>query len=56
MDMNTIRMVKTEGIPSIIGRVGLLIWWFLMPVLLPVNDSAENFQNLILDNHWSFRV
>ena len=50
--MRTNRIIKTEGILSIIGAVGLLIWWILMPVLLPIIDSADNFQNLILNNNW----
>ena len=45
-------IIKTEGLLSIIGAVGLLIWWFLMPVFLPIADSSENFNNLILDNNW----
>ena len=50
MEIN--KIVKTEGLLSMTGSIGLLIWWFLMPVLLPVNDAADNFQNLILDNDW----
>jgi hypothetical protein len=46
------RIVKTEALLSILGSLGLLIWWFLMPTLLPISDSAENFKNLILDDNW----
>ena len=46
------RIIKTEGFLSIIGAVGLLIWWFLIPILLPIADSSDNFKNLILDNNW----
>jgi len=50
--MSTSSIIKTEAILSLTGAIGLLLWWFLMPVLLPVADSADNFQNLILDNNW----
>lgn len=45
-------IVRIEGILSIMGAAGLLVWWFLMPVFLPVADSSDNFQNLIIDNNW----
>jgi len=50
--MITSRIVKTESLLCIIGGVGLMIWWFLMPVVLPISDSSENFKNLVLDNNW----
>lgn len=34
------------------GATGLLIWWFLIPVFLPVADAADHFENLILDDNW----
>ena len=46
------RIIRAEGLLSIIGALGLLIWWFLMPIFLPIADSSENFKNLILDNNW----
>ena len=46
------RIIKTEGLLSLIGALGLLIWWFSMPIFLPIADSSDNFQNLILDNNW----
>jgi len=46
------RIIKVEGILSLVGAVGLLIWWFSMPVFLPVADSMDNFKNLILDDNW----
>jgi len=45
-------MIKIESLLSIIGGAGLLIWWFLMPVVLPVSEASENFQYLVLDNNW----
>ncbi len=45
-------IIKTEGLLSIIGAVGLFVWWIFMPVFLPIADSSENFKNLILDNNW----
>ncbi len=50
--MNANRIIKIESILSVIGGIGLLVWWFLMPVLLPVADSVENFKNLILNDNW----
>ena len=29
-------ILRIEGILSIVGAAGLLVWWFLMPVFLPV--------------------
>jgi len=46
------RIVKIESLFSIIGGAGLMIWWVSMPIFLPINDSFENFNNLILDNNW----
>lgn len=50
--MTITRIIKTEALLSIIGAIGLLIWWFLMPIFLPIADSSDNFKNLILDNNW----
>ena len=50
MELNTI--VRIESYFSILGSVGLIVWWFLMPILLPVSDASENFQNLVLDDSW----
>lgn len=38
---------------NIIGSIGLLIWWLLFPVLLPISHASDNFQNLILDPDWT---
>lgn len=46
------RIIKTESILSIIGGAGLMIWWFLMPVMLPISEASDNFQSLVLDNNW----
>lgn len=50
--METNKIIKIEGLLSIIGAAGLFIWWFSMPIFLPIADSANNFKNLILDNDW----
>jgi hypothetical protein len=50
--MKTKNLIKIEGLFSLIGGIGLLIWWIMMPVFLPIADSANNFKNLILDNNW----
>lgn len=50
--MKTINIINIGRLLSILGAIGLLIWWFLMPVLLPVTDAAENFKNLILNANW----
>lgn len=34
------------------GSTGLLIWWFLFPLVLPMSEASDNFQNLILNNNW----
>ncbi len=46
------KLIKAQGLLSIIGAAGILTWWFLMPVFLPVAASSGNFENLILDHHW----
>ena len=38
---------------NIAGSAGLLIWWCLFPVVLPIGDATNNFQNLILDANWT---
>lgn len=50
MDENTI--IKIEASLCFIGAIGLLIWWFSMPVFLTITDASDNFQNLILNNNW----
>ncbi|MCG8577228.1 MAG: hypothetical protein MI810_20260 [Flavobacteriales bacterium] len=45
-------IIRIECKLSIIGAIGLLVWWFLMPIFLPVADALDNFQNLILDDNW----
>lgn len=50
--MTTNRIIKTECILSISGAAGLLIWWFLMPVFLPVKESSAHFELMVLDNNW----
>ena len=50
MDKN--KIIKIEASLCIIGARGLLIWWFSMPVFLPIADASDNFQNLILNNNW----
>ena len=45
-------MIRVQSWFSLTGAIGLLVWWFFMPVYLPVADSATNFQALILDQDW----
>jgi len=51
--MKTTYLIKTAAWFSLIGAIGLLIWWFLMPVFLPVSDAGTDFQNMILDPDWT---
>lgn len=37
---------------NILGSIGLMIWWILFPVLLPIGEAADSFQTLILDSNW----
>lgn len=50
--MKTVSIIKIGRSLNILGAIGLIIWWFLMPVLLPITDAAENFKNLILNANW----
>ena len=50
--MKTKHIIKIEGLLSLSGAIGLILWWFSMPVFLPVADSADNFQNMVLDKDW----
>ena len=52
--MKTRNLVAIEGFFSLIGAIGLMLWWILMPIFLPVSDAAENFNNLILDSNWVY--
>lgn len=52
--MKTKNIIFAESLFSIIGGIGLLTWWFLMPISLPVAESATNFQAMILDKDWIF--
>jgi hypothetical protein len=47
-------IIITESLFSLTGGIGLLLWWFLMPIFLPVAESSNNFQAMILDNNWVF--
>ena len=37
---------------SLLGAVGLLIWWFSMAIFLPIADASDQFENLVLDDFW----
>lgn len=50
--MKTSSLLKVEGLFSQIGAIGLLLWWIMMPLFLPIGDAIENFNNLILDSNW----
>ena len=45
-------IIKAGGIASMIGGASLILWWVLMPLILPVADSAENFQHMVLHTGW----
>jgi hypothetical protein len=53
MIINTQLQIRILLSLNIAGSVGLLIWWVLFPVVLPIRDASENFQNLILDPNWT---
>ena len=38
---------------NIAGSVGLMIWWVMFPVLLPIADASQNFQEMILHSNWT---
>jgi hypothetical protein len=51
--MKTNKQIQILLSLNIAGSAGLLIWWVLFPILLPVADASQNFQNLILDSNWT---
>jgi len=51
--MKTQKQIRILLSLNIAGSVGLLIWWILFPVLLPVANASQNFQDLILDSNWT---
>ncbi len=50
--MNTNNAVRIAGLLSMIGGIGLITWWFLMPIFLPISDAVANFKNLVLNTNW----
>lgn len=50
--MNKRNLIKISGFFNLAGGIGLLVWWILMPVFLPVGDATANFESLILDSNW----
>jgi hypothetical protein len=52
--MKTEKINRTTLLFSLLGSIGLLVWWFLMPIFLPLADSANDFQVLILDKDWIY--
>lgn len=50
--MKTINILKIESSLCLAGSIGLLAWWFMMPLLLPTGDASHNFENLVLDPDW----
>lgn len=46
------KLIKIQLLFSLIGAIGALVWWFSMPLFLPVSEAAENFQEMILDHSW----
>lgn len=50
--MKTISIIRIGRLLNILGAIGLIVWWFSMPALLPIKDANENFKNLILNANW----
>ncbi|KAA3631894.1 MAG: hypothetical protein DWQ02_15695 [Bacteroidetes bacterium] len=51
--MNNQENLKNIALYSnLVGAIGLLIWWFSMPVFLPVSEATEDFSKMILDTDW----
>lgn len=50
--MDIYKIIKTEGLLSLLGSIALFVWWFAMPLFLPLADAENNFQNLVLDPQW----
>jgi len=46
------KLIKIQALSSLTEAAGLLVWWFSMPLFLPVAEASENFQELILDPSW----
>jgi hypothetical protein len=46
------KLVQVQLLFSLIGAIGALVWWFSMPLFLPVSEAAGNFQEMILDHSW----
>ena len=44
--------IKIMAWLSLLGSVGLLIWWFSMAIFLPIADASDQFENLVLDDFW----
>jgi hypothetical protein len=53
MIIKTQLQIRVLSSLNITGSIGLLIWWLLFPVFLPIKDASVNFQNLILDPNWT---
>ena len=51
--MNAKKIIRLEGLMSLLGSIGLFIWWFAMPLFLPLAGAVDNFQNLVLDPQWT---
>jgi len=45
-------LINVECLLSLTGAIGILTWWIMMPVFLPVTEAADNFQNMVLDDDW----
>jgi hypothetical protein len=50
--MNLKNIARTQALLNLIGAIGLMIWWFSMPIFLPVANAENNFQAMVLDNDW----
>jgi hypothetical protein len=45
-------LVRATSVLSLAGATGLLVWWFMMPLLLPVSGAATHFEDMIRDPQW----
>jgi hypothetical protein len=51
--VKTLKQIRILSGLNIAGSVGLLAWWLMFPVLLPIADASENFQDLVMNSNWT---
>jgi len=47
------KIINLEAFLSMAGSIGLFVWWFAMPLFLPLADAEDKFRNLVLDPQWT---